>query len=248
MTNNELALPIMAHLRELRRRLFWCFSAFALCTIPGFFLYSTFIDFLIAPFEKLGIFAGGKPLYITNVFEGFWANLKYSFIIALILSLPIHIYHLIRFIFPGLKKRERTIIILTLISGACLSALAIYFIYNFMFPLSLNMLTDEAFIPKKVGLILNFQTSISYMFNFLLCGMIAFQFPIILEILLYLKILKRKTLWKASRYVVVLIFIIAAIVTPPDAISQVSFAAPMIGLYFLALLIAKIFNFGGEEI
>ncbi len=243
-STNEQTLPILLHLKELRKRLLWCFGALAFCTIPAFFVYDNFINLLIAPFEKIGILAGGKPLYITSIFEGFLMNLKYSLILGAILSLPVHLYHIIRFIFPGLKKKERIVIAVTLLCSTALALLSLYFVYYFMLPLSINMLMTRSFIPEKVGLILSFQNSVSYIFDFLLYGMLTFQFPIVLEVLLYLNIIKRKTLWKASRYVIIFILIIAAIVTPPDAISQVSFAIPMILLYFLTLLIAKICKFG----
>jgi sec-independent protein translocase protein TatC len=95
-----------------------------------------------------------------------------------------------------------------------------------------------------VGIMLNYTQNIFYIFNFLLYAMLAFQFPILLELLMYWNLVSRKTLWKSTRYAIVVIFVIAAIVTPPDVISQCGIAIPMTLLFFITLGIAKIFGWG----
>jgi sec-independent protein translocase protein TatC len=84
-------------------------------------------------------------------------------------------------------------------------------------------------------------------FQFLLITIIIFQLPIILEILMIMNLLGRRALLRASRFIVIGIFVLAAIVTPPDFISQVSLALPLVGLFFLTILIARIFNFGKKQ-
>ena len=95
-------------------------------------------------------------------------------------------------------------------------------------------------------MLLNYGQNIFYIFQYLLVSLVLFQLPILLEILLIVNIIKRKTLLKASRYMIVFIFILAAILTPPDFMSQVTLALPLIVLYFLTIFIAKIFKFGEE--
>ena len=111
-------------------------------------------------------------------------------------------------------------------------------------PLAIGFLTNPYFVPKGVGYLLNYQTNIFYVFSFILWSVIALQLPLVMELLLMMGILKRKAVFKASRYVIVAIFVLAAIITPPDFISQLGVAVPLTVLYFLALLIAKIFKFG----
>ena len=78
----------------------------------------------------------------------------------------------------------------------------------------------------------------------MLVALVVFQIPIILELLMIMNVVSRKLLWRGARYSIVVFFMLAAIVTPPDFITQLSLALPLSGLYFLTLLIAKIFRFG----
>jgi sec-independent protein translocase protein TatC len=105
-------------------------------------------------------------------------------------------------------------------------------------------LTNPRFLPQGVGVLLNYQTNVFYILTFMLWAVLALQMPLLMEILLALNILQRKQVLRASRYIVVFIFVISAIITPPDVISQLGIALPLIFFYFLALLIAKIFKFG----
>ena len=93
-------------------------------------------------------------------------------------------------------------------------------------------------------MLLNYNRNIFYILQFIFIALVLFQTPIVLELLLVANVLKRKTLLRFSRYIVVGIFALSALLTPPDFISQVSLAAPLIVLYFLTILIAKIFKFG----
>jgi len=98
-----------------------------------------------------------------------------------------------------------------------------------------------------VGVLLNYQQSISYVLSFLLWAIITFQAPLVLEILLALNVLQRKAVFKASRYVIVGIVVLAAVITPSvDPVSQLAIAAALVALYFLAILVAKIFKWGED--
>ena len=117
-----------------------------------------------------------------------------------------------------------------------------------LLPFSLKVLTGDQFIPAKIGLLLNYQQSVFYIFNFLVYLMLAFQFPILLEVCLYLNLIQRKKLFKSSRYVIVGIFIFSAIITPPDIITQCGIALPLISLFFITIGIAKVFKWGESDV
>ncbi len=93
-------------------------------------------------------------------------------------------------------------------------------------------------------MLLNYGKNIFYVFRFLLVTMILFQIPIILELLLAMNMVNRRAVLKASRFVIVGIFALAAILTPPDFVSQIGVALPLIAFFFLTILIAKLFKFG----
>lgn len=183
-------------------------------------------------------------LFVNTIFEGFLIKIKVSILAGLILSLPIHFYNLIRFIFPGLTAKEKKVVLLSLISSLVLIGVSAYYGYFKLIPVSFKFLTTSGFIPKKVGMLLNYGKNIFYVFRFLLVTMILFQIPIILELLLAMNMVNRRAVLKASRFVIVGIFALAAILTPPDFVSQIGVALPLIAFFFLTILIAKLFKFG----
>ena len=94
---------------------------------------------------------------------------------------------------------------------------------------------------------LNFYKNVFYVFHLLMISFLVFQFPVLMGVLLYLNILKRAPLYVLGRYITIGIFVVSALITPPDIVTQVSIALPLTVLYFLVLLIAKIFNWGQED-
>ncbi len=240
--NARASLTLIDHISELRRRLI----VSSIAVIVGFFLcylaYFEIVGLLIRPFEVLR--GGGTVLYVNSLFEGFAIRMRFSMIGGLIFSIPVHLFNVIRFVFPGLKASERRLIAWSLASSLVLAAMSLFFGYRYFIPFAISTMTSSDFVPKNVGVLLNFDQNIFYVFNFLLYGILTFQLPILLEILLYLNVISRRALWKHTRYVIVVIFVIAAIVTPPDVVSQSMIALPLIGLYFLTLAVAKFFRLG----
>ena len=236
--------PFLSHFVELRKRLIVCVSA----TIIMFCVAFTFYDYIIAlflyPFSKISASFLSDKLVIHSLLEGFVIKMKFSFITGLLFSLPIIVYQALRFLFPGLKKKEKRLILMSLFSSIILTSFGFYIAYFFVVPFSLNFLTSAYFIPKNVDVLLNLQQNIFYVFNLIVFMILVFQFPIVLETCLYLNLVKRKLLLKASRYIVIFILIISAIFTPPDIVSQLLMAIPLTVLFFMTIAIAKIFKWG----
>ncbi len=243
-SDTDIEMSFLDHIRELRKRLFVSFIALTITFIVAFIFYEQIVEILIKPLKAANSSLGKEKLFINSIYEGFAIRIKISFITGIVLSLPVHLYNIIKFIFPGLKRKEKKIIIYSLISSFFLILFSIYYGYFKIIPVSVKFLTDAAFVPANVGLLLNFGKNIFYILQFLLIGLLIFQLPLILELLLYLNMIKRKTVLKISRFIVVGIFVLSAIVTPPDIFSQIAFALPLIVLYYLAIIIAKIFKFG----
>jgi sec-independent protein translocase protein TatC len=154
---------------------------------------------------------------------------------------------LVRFTLPALKKKEKNVLFAALVCGAILVLVGFYYGYFYILPLTIKFFTSSGFLPEKVGFLLNYQRNVIYIFRFILMIMLSFQFPILLEVFLVLNIVSRKSLFKASRFVIVLVFFVSALITPPDFISQCIISIPLIFLYFCAIFIAKIFHFGEGE-
>lgn len=241
-------VPLLLHLKELRKRLTISFIAIALLTVPAYFLYDSLIQWLSAPFEPLQNNLSDRNLFLTSIFEGFLTKIKFSLILAIVLSLPVHLFHILRFVFPGLRPVEKRVILVGLVCSIILAVTSLYFIYVYLLPFSVRFLMSRDFIPENVGVLLHFTENVFYIFNFLLYAIIIFQFPIVLELLLYLNVVSRKAVLKAGRYIIVGIFVLAAVVTPPDVISQLSLAIPLVLLFYLTILIAKLFKFGEARV
>jgi len=237
-------MPFLEHLRELRKRLILSTFAFLIAAIVTFIFYNTIIEILSKPIQITNSALNNKSLFINSIYEGFVMRIKVSLLGGIILSLPIHIYNIVKFIFPGLLNKEKKLIIYSLIASFFLIIFSIYYGYFKIIPFSIKFMTSSNFLPKNVGLLLNFQKGIMYIFQFLLMGLIVFQLPLVLELLLYLNIVSRKGVLKTSRFIIVGIFILSAIVTPPDVVSQLGFAFPLLILFYLTIIIAKIFRFG----
>jgi sec-independent protein translocase protein TatC len=242
----ERSLTFIEHLVELRKRIIVSLIGVLLGAVIVFFLFDSIVTFLLTPFKLLEVGAEGQRLFINTLFEGFLTKLKISLLIGIIVSLPVHLYNAIRFIFPGLTMREKKAIIIALVVSFTLVVFSFYYSYYKIIPISVRFLTSSSFIPVNVGLLLNYNKNIFYILQFILVTLIIFQMPIILEILLVMNIVKRKALLRMSKYIIVSIFVLSALLTPPDFVSQISLAAPLIILYFFVILIAKIFKFGEE--
>jgi len=240
------SMPFLEHIRELRMRLIISFLSLVIASIIAFIFYKDIINILSKPLEGIKSSVTDQKLFVNSIYEGFLINIKISILVGLILSLPVHLYNAVKFIFPGLKPKERKIVLYSLLSSFFLIIISAYYGYFKLIPFSIKFLTGSGFVPERVGLLLNYGKNIFYIFQFLLAALLIFQLPLILELLLIMGIIKRRTLWKISRYIIVGIFIISAIATPPDVVSQVGFALPLIGLFFLALFVAKIFKFGED--
>ena len=131
-----------------------------------------------------------------------------------------------------------------ILSSAVLIAGSFYLSYFKIIPFSIGFLMTVGFIPNDVGVLLNFNQNIFYIVQFIVISMVLFQLPIILEMLLALNLISRKKLLASSRFIIIGILVLSALVTPPDFISQVSISVPLIILFFLTIGIAKIFNWG----
>ena len=243
MHPTQKEMHILEHIREMRKAILISLAAYIIACIVAF----TFSNRIISLFTNPFYYVAGMletTLVISNIAEGFLAQLRMTVIAGLILSLPVHVFGIIRFVFPGLTAREKRIIMIFLAVSLVFIVVGTYFVYFLLVPLVIDFLTRPLFVPQTVGIVLNYYNNIFYILTFILCAVLALQAPILLEILLILNVVKRRQVWKAIRFIIVGIFILSALVTPPDIASLLGIALPLTAFFFLALFIAKIFNFG----
>ncbi len=230
--------PFLAHIAELRYRLISSITALFIAFIIGFIFYNAIIDFMISPF--------GENLYITQIEHGFSTKIKLSAYSGMIISFPVHIYNIIMFILPAMTRKERRTLFFFLLGSLFLVLAGSYMAYFKILPISIEFLKSSSFVPVNVKTWLDFRESMYFVFQLILAFVALFQLPLALLSLMMMDIISRNALFKSSRYFIILIFVISAIITPPDVVSQIGLALPLIILFYTTILIAKVCNFGCE--
>lgn len=245
MSSATKDMPILEHIRELRDLILVSLLAFVIACVIAFIFSTQIISLFTEPFMLVDSMVE-KNLVVSSIAEGFVSQLKITVISGLILSMPVHLFGIIRFVFPALTGREKRIVLFFLIFSLIFIVIGSYFVYFKLVPVVVSFLTSPFFVPTSVGFLLNYQTNIFYILTFIFSALLALQTPLIMEILLVLRVLKRRQVWRACRYIIVGIFVLSAIITPPDFVSQLGVALPLLAFFFLALLVAKIFKFGED--
>ena len=226
--------PLMEHLVELRRRLLWSFAAlaaaFAICLYFARPIFAVLVQPLLA--------AGQQRLIYTAVFEAFFVEIKVAFFAALMVSFPIIANQLWQFVAPGLYSKEKRAFLPFLLLTPFLFAAGACLAYFVAMPLALKFLlgyggnvggVTQTALPG-VGNYLDF--SMRFIFGF---G-VAFLLPVLLMLLEKAGLVTRAQLKRGRRYAIVVAFVIAAILTPPDVVSQLLLAIPLVVLYEISLV------------
>ncbi|MEW6374781.1 MAG: twin-arginine translocase subunit TatC [Thermodesulfobacteriota bacterium] len=235
---NEKKLPLTAHLQELRKRLIFSFIAigigFALC----YAFAESIFNILATPLLKM-MPAGGSLIFIS-VAEAFFTYMKVAFVAGLILASPFVLYQIWAFVAPGLYQKEKKYAIPFVFGGWLFFAMGVLFGYFIAIPVGFKFLLGYAtdFIKPMPSM----KEYLSFSIKFLLAFGLVFEFPVVLVLLAKIGVVDAKTLARQRRYAILLIFVFAAIMTPPDLVSQVLMALPLIGLYELSILLSKIFG------
>lgn len=231
----EVSQSLIEHLTELRQRLIY--SAYGI--VAGFLVSWTFSEKLfdlirrpIQPFLPQG------GLVFTAPMDKFLAYVKVSFLAGVILSCPLWVYQLWRFVAPGLYKNEKKFATAFIFSGSVLFMTGVCFVYFVVFPMAFHFLmtfggkTDSPMIT--IDHYLSFFTTTTLVFG------LAFEMPLILVILGQLGIIDHKFLQSKRRYAVVLMAGLSAIITPPDALSMLMMLIPLLALYEISILVVSI--------
>ena len=229
----------ISHLIELRDRLVKASIGIAIvCAALMFWPGPAAIyDIIAAP--MLASLPTGSKMIATGVISPFLVPMKVTLLIAFILSLPWVLYQLWAFIAPGLYAHEKRLIAPLVISSSLLFAAGVAFCYFFVFGRVFHFISD--FSPSSIAVTPDIENYLDFVMSMCLAFGATFEVPVVVVVLVRMGIVSVAKLKEVRPYVIVGAFVIAAIVTPPDVVSQFSLAIPMWLLFELGLLVAPAF-------
>ncbi len=231
--------PFVAHLIELRDRLIKALiavgiagAALALWPGPG-----ALYDILAAPLTAT--LPKGATLIATSVISPFMVPLKILLMTAFMIALPVVLYQLWAFVAPGLYSHEKKLVMPLVLSSTFLFFVGVAFCYFFVFGQVFTFI--QGFAPKSITAAPDIEAYLSFVLSMFLAFGLAFEVPIVVIVLARMGIVSIEKLKAFRSYFIVLAFVIAAVVTPPDVVSQLALAIPMCLLYELGIWAAQIF-------
>ena len=230
--SGEKTMTIMEHLQELRFRLAVGAGAVVAGMIPGWFLFEWVFALLREPIQKLG------PLHYFGPLDAFTLQLKIAAVTGTVIAMPVLLYQLWAFIAPGLTKKERKHSIPFVLLGLVLFLGGAYTGYRIL-PLAMNFLLG--FTSDDLQPVLDANKYLSFVGIIMLIFGLSFELPLVLVFLCQLDIISSRWLVQKLRYAIFILFIFSMLITPgADPISPLVLGTIMTGLYFLAILLAKL--------
>jgi len=244
MTNQEFKeMSLIDHLTELRKRLLWSFIYIIIIFVICFYFASDLFYFLAKPLVSLLQTDKGQGFIYTALQEAFFTELKIAFFFALFFSFPLIAIQIWKFVAPGLYKHEKNAFLPFLMATPILFFAGGAMVYYLIAPLAWNFfLSYQNMSDSGVPIRLEAKMGeyLSLMMRFIFAFGLAFQLPVVLGLMAKVGIVTYTSLQKFRKYAIVIAFLSAAFLTPPDPFSQISLALPIIILYEISIYIAKI--------
>ena len=237
-------MPLLDHLVELRRRLLVSVLALVVGFVACTFVAESIYGFLVEPLAHAMETAGGtKRMIFTHLTEAFFTQMKVAFFAAVMITFPVFATQMWKFVAPGLYRNEKHALRPFLIASPVLFFIGVAFVYYFIMPtawtffLGFQTTEGESVLPieleARVGDYLSLVMMLMFAFG------LSFQLPVLLVLLARAGIISSRALREKRRYAILMVFIFAAVVTPPDVISQIALAVPMLLLYEMSIYAAQ---------
>jgi sec-independent protein translocase protein TatC len=226
----------LSHLIELRQRLVWSLMAVAVFCVPTLYFSAELYDLLAMPLIRS--LPEGSKMIATGVITPFLIPMKIAFMAAFVCALPFVLYQIWAFVAPGLYAHEKRLVLPLVVSSTVLFLLGMLFCYFIVFGKVFAFIAS--FAPKSISVAPDIEAYFNFVLGMFLAFGLAFEVPVVVVVLVLTGLVSVEQLREWRGYVVVAIFIVAAVVTPPDVVSQVALAIPMCILYELGIFLGQI--------
>lgn len=234
----EQGQTLVEHLVELRRRLMWIVGGLLLGFVVAMPFAQELYTFVAQPL--MASLPEGTNMIATDVIAPFFVPVKVALMCAFLLTLPHTLYQIWAFIAPALYQNEKQLITPLVLSSLLLFFCGMVFAYLLVFPIIFQFLASVT--PIGVNMATNIDKYLSFVLGMFVAFGAAFETPIVVVLLHRMGIVSLEKLKYARPYVIVGAFVVAAVITPPDVLSQVLMAVPLIILYELGIIAARWFQ------
>lgn len=224
-------MTVAGHLKELRSRVFWSVLAFVALSVLCFVFIQRFVD------AALSLSTGFEFVYLSPS-ELLTSYMKLSLVLGLVLASPFILWQVWAFVQPGLTEREAGSARSAVVAGFVFFLLGVAFCYFLILPLTLQFLYSFNG-SRDIAATISFNSYMNFILGMLVAFGAVFEMPVLSFLLARLGLLRPAVLVKGRKYAVLVIFLVAAIITPPDVLSQLMTGFPMLGLYELSILVAR---------
>ncbi len=236
MVDSAEKQPFLSHLEELRKRLVVCAIGVGAGFVIAYIFAERLFQLLVAPLKA--VMPEGDQLIFTNLPEMFFAYIKVAFIAGIMAASPLIFYQLWMFIAPGLYRKEKKMAIPFVISSTILFVGGALFGYFVVFPFGFKFFIG--FSNEYVKALPSVKQYFSFSMKLLFAFGVVFELPVIIFFLSKMGIVTPQFLRQKRKYAILLTFALAAILTPPDVITQCMMAGPLIVLYEIGILVSRI--------
>ena len=249
----EKAMPLLDHLIELRSRLLNSFIAIVVLFFVCYYFAPELYDFLVAPLaDVLEEMGGQRRLIFTALHEAFFTYIKVAFFAALFLSFPFIAIQVWMFIAPGLYKTEKRAFAPFLIATPILFFAGGALVYYFIFPLAWKFFLSFESVGGAGALPIQLEAKVdqylSLVMRLIFAFGLCFELPVVMTLLARVGMVSSKGMKKNRKYAIVLAFVAAAILTPPDVISQIGLALPTMVLYEISIVCVRMVEKGRGDV
>ena len=226
----------LSHLIELRDRLIRCLVAVGIAFVPAYYFGAELYDLLARP--VIASLPEGSRMIATGVITPFLIPMKIALMAGFLAVLPYVLYQIWAFVAPGLYVHEKRLILPLIVSSTVLFFLGMAFCYFFVFGAVFEFINK--FAPKSISVAPDIEAYFNFVLGMFLAFGIAFEIPVVVVVLAITGLVRIEQLREWRGYVIVGIFVVAAVVTPPDVVSQLALAIPMCLLYELGIVVAQL--------